>query len=46
LSLNQLERWAIVQAMDLADFNQRKAARMLEVHRVTLARKLKKHNLA
>ena len=46
LSLDQVERRAIVQAMDLADFNQRKAARMLQVHRATLARKLKKHKLA
>jgi len=45
LSLNQVERGAIVRAMDLADFNQRKAARMLKVHRATLARKLKKHKL-
>ena len=27
------------------NFNQRKAARMLQVHRATLARKLKKHRL-
>ena len=46
LSLDQVKRRAIVQAMDLADFNQRKAARMLQVHRATLARKLKKHKLA
>ena len=45
LSLNKVERRAIVQAMDLSDFNQRKAARMLKVHRTTLARKLKKHKL-
>ena len=45
LSLNQVERRAIVQAMDLSDFNQRKAARLLKVYRATLARKLKKHNL-
>ncbi len=45
LSLEQVERRAIVQAMDLSDFNQRKAARMLKVHRATLARKLKKHKL-
>ena len=45
LSLDQVERQAIVQAMDLSDFNQRKAARMLKVHRATLARKLKKHKL-
>ncbi len=46
MSLDQVERRAIVQAMDLSDFNQRKAARILKVHRATLARKLKKHNLA
>lgn len=45
LSLEQVERRAIVRAMDLSDFNQRKAARMLKVHRATLARKLKKHKL-
>ena len=46
LSLKQAERWAIVQAMERANFNQRKAARVLQVHRATLARKLKRHNLA
>jgi DNA-binding NtrC family response regulator len=46
MSLRQAERWAIVQAMEHADFNQRKAARMLQVHRATLARKLKRHKLA
>jgi DNA-binding protein Fis len=45
LNLQQVERRTIVQAMDLADSNQRKAARMLHVHRATLARKLKKHKL-
>jgi len=45
MSLRQLERCAIEQAMDKADFNQRKAARMLQVHRATLARKIKKHKL-
>ena len=45
MSLEQAERRAIVQAMDRSDFNQRKAARMLKVHRATLARKLKKHKL-
>ncbi|MCE5302334.1 MAG: sigma-54 dependent transcriptional regulator [Planctomycetaceae bacterium] len=45
LSLDQIERRAIARAMDLSDFNQRKAARMLKVHRATLARKLKKHKL-
>ena len=45
VSLEQVERRAIVHAMDCSDFNQRKAARMLQVHRATLARKLKKHKL-
>jgi transcriptional regulator with PAS, ATPase and Fis domain len=46
MTLDQVERRAIVQAMDVSDFNQRKAARILKVHRATLARKLKKHKLA
>jgi transcriptional regulator with GAF, ATPase, and Fis domain len=46
MSLKQAERWAIVQAMQRSNFNQRKAARVLQVHRATLARKLKRHNLA
>jgi two-component system NtrC family response regulator len=45
ISLEQVERQAIVQALERSDFNQRKAARMLQVHRATLARKLKKHKL-
>lgn len=45
VTLRQAERRAIVQAMESADYNQRKAARMLQVHRATLARKLKKHDL-
>jgi len=45
LSLKQVERAAIVQALERSDFNQRKAARMLQVHRATLARKLKQHKL-
>jgi len=44
-SLQQVERQAIVYALERANFNQRKAARMLQVHRATLARKLKKHRL-
>ena len=44
-TLHQVERWAITNAMDHADFNQRKAARALGVHRATLARKLKRHDL-
>jgi transcriptional regulator with PAS, ATPase and Fis domain len=46
LSLRHLERRAIAQAMDQSDFNQRKAARLLQVHRATLSRKLKKHGMA
>ena len=45
LTLKQAERQAIVQAMEHANFNQRKAARMLQVHRATLARKLRTHKL-
>jgi transcriptional regulator with GAF, ATPase, and Fis domain len=44
-TLEQAERQAIVHAMQRANFNQRKAARMLHVHRATLARKLKRHRL-
>jgi two-component system response regulator HydG len=46
MSLMQLEHQALAAAMERADFNQRKAARMLQIHRATLARKLKRHNLA
>ncbi len=46
LNLARLERRAIVQAMDLSRANQRKAARLLDIHRATLAHKLKKHNLS
>jgi formate hydrogenlyase transcriptional activator len=46
MSLDQVERQAIARAMDHCDFNQRKAARLLNIHRATLARKLKKHDLA
>jgi DNA-binding NtrC family response regulator len=45
LTLKQAERQAIVSAMENSNFNQRKAARMLQVHRATLARKLKSHRL-
>jgi len=45
MSLKQVERRAIVQAMEHSNYNQRQAARMLQVHRATLARKLKKHDL-
>jgi DNA-binding NtrC family response regulator len=44
-SLKQAERQAIVQALEQSNFNQRKAARILQVHRATLARKLKQHRL-
>jgi DNA-binding NtrC family response regulator len=45
MTLKQAERQVIVQAMESANFNQRKAARMLQVHRATLARKLRSHKL-
>jgi transcriptional regulator with PAS, ATPase and Fis domain len=45
LTLKQAERRAILQAMQRSEFNQRKAARVLQVHRATLSRKLKRHNL-
>jgi two-component system, NtrC family, response regulator HydG len=45
VSLDQAERRAIVQAMDVSDSNQRRAAKLLEIHRATLARKLRKHKL-
>ena len=45
MTLKQAERQVIVQAMEHANFNQRKAARMLQVHRATLARKLRTHKL-
>ncbi len=46
LTLKQAERQAITHAMEHSDFNQRKAARMLQVHRATLSRKLRLHNLS
>lgn len=46
LTLKQAERQAIVHALERSNFNQRKAARMLQVHRATLARKLRTHRLA
>jgi transcriptional regulator with PAS, ATPase and Fis domain len=45
LTLEQVERQAIARALERADFNQRKAARVLQIHRGTLARKLKRHRL-
>jgi DNA-binding NtrC family response regulator len=45
MTLKQAERQVIAQAMEHANFNQRKAARMLQVHRATLARKLRTHKL-
>jgi transcriptional regulator with GAF, ATPase, and Fis domain len=44
-SLDHVERQSIVKALEQANFNKRKAARLLQVHRATLARKLKQHNL-
>jgi transcriptional regulator with PAS, ATPase and Fis domain len=45
-TLEQVERQAIARALERADFNQRKAARVLDIHRATLARKLKRHRLS
>jgi DNA-binding NtrC family response regulator len=45
-TLEQVERQAIARALQRADFNQRKAARVLQIHRATLARKLKRHGLS
>lgn len=45
MTLKQAERQVIAQAMEQANFNQRKAVRMLQVHRATLARKLRSHKL-
>jgi two-component system, NtrC family, response regulator HydG len=45
VSLEEVERRAIVQAMDASESNQRQAAHLLHIHRATLARKLKKHHL-
>jgi len=45
MSLEQAERQAIVHAMNTSDSNQRQAAGLLQIHRATLARKLKKHRL-
>ena len=46
LSLKKIERRAIVRAMDKTESNQREAAKLLQVHRATLARKLKKHGIS
>ena len=45
MTLKQAERQAIVYALEQSNFNQRQAARLLQVHRATLARKLKEHHL-
>jgi len=45
-TLEQAERHAIVHAMEHTEHNQRKAAELLKVHRTTLARKLKSHDLS
>ena len=44
-NLDHVERQSIVKALEKANFNKSKAAKMLQVHRATLARKLKQHNL-
>ena len=44
-SLDQAERDVLLEALKRSNFSQRKAAEMLQVHRATLSRMLKKHNL-
>jgi DNA-binding NtrC family response regulator len=44
-SLEQAERDVLLEALKRSNFSQRKAAEMLQVHRATLSRMLKKHNL-
>ena len=46
VTLEEAERQAIMDAMQQSNSNQRQAARLLQVHRATLARKLKQYNLA
>ena len=40
-SLDHVERQTIVKALEQSNFNKCKAARLLQVHRATLARKLR-----
>lgn len=45
ISLEELEKQVIMQALELADFNQTKASKLLSISRDTLRYKKKKHNL-
>lgn len=45
ISLEELEKQVIIQALEMADFNQTKASRLLGISRDTLRYKKKKHNL-
>ena len=44
-SLQEVERLAILQTLELTDWNKRQAARILGIHRPTLYNKLRKHRL-
>jgi DNA-binding NtrC family response regulator len=44
-TLEELERLAILQALELTNWNKRATAQMLGIHRPTLYSKLRKHNL-
>lgn len=45
ISLEQLEKQVIIQALEKANFNQSKASKLLDISRDTLRYKKKKHNL-
>jgi transcriptional regulator of acetoin/glycerol metabolism len=43
--LEEVERLAILQTLELTDWNKRQAARILGIHRPTLDNKLRKYRL-
>ena len=45
MALEEAERWAILQAMEHSGRNIRKAADLLRIHRTTLWRKLRQHDI-
>ena len=44
-SLEEVERLAILQTLELTDWNKRQAAKILGIHRPTLYNKLRKYRL-
>jgi len=44
-SLEEVERLAILQTLELTDWNKRQAAKLLGIHRPTLYNKLRKYRL-